>query len=202
MAPKAEIGRRDGIRCWQLPDVIDAPPFLDMEISIVVARSRNNVIGCSGELPWRLKSDLKHFKDVTFGKPILMGRKTWESLRVRPLPSRDNIVLTRNPQYFADGAFIFTSLSVALSAAKAMAHARGAVEICVVGGQEVFAELGSAVTRMYLTEVHAEYEGDTYFPSFDFGVWSEVSSREFSAGPDDEVPFSVRTLERQTAKAA
>lgn len=184
---------------WQLSDAIDAPPFADMPISIVVARSRNNVIGCSGALPWRLKSDLKHFKDVTSGKPILMGRKTWESLHVRPLPSRDNVVLTRNPSFVAEGAFIYTSLSVALSAAKAMALGRGAREICVVGGQEVFAELKSAVTRIYLTEVHGDYEGDTYFPSFDLTGWSEVSSREFSSGPGDEVPFSVYTLEKQVS---
>jgi dihydrofolate reductase len=173
-----------------------------MPIAFVVARSRNNVIGCSGELPWHLKSDLRHFKDVTSGKPILMGRKTWESLKVRPLPGRDNVVLTRNPNFNAPGAFIYTSLSVALSAAKAMALGKDSAEICVVGGQEVFSELQAAVSKIYLTEVHGTYEGDTFFPELDLSDWSEASATEFPAGPGDEVSFSVRTLERNSVARA
>ena len=198
MGAALKIGRRGNshLENWQLSDAIDAPPFADMPISFVVARSRNNVIGCSGELPWNLKSDLRHFKQVTLGKPILMGRRTWESLRVQPLPGRDNIVLTRNTSYVAEGAFVHTSLSVALSAAKAMAYARCASEICVVGGQEVFSELEHAVSRVYLTEVHGTYEGDTYFPDMDFSSWSEMSAHHFGPGPGDDAPFSVRILER------
>jgi dihydrofolate reductase len=177
-------------------DAISAPPFPEMPISFVVARARNNVIGCSGNLPWRLGTDLKNFKEITLGKPIVMGRKTWESLRTRPLPNRDNLVLSRNTSYVAEGAFVYSSLALSLSAARAMAVGRGVSEICVVGGQEVFAELQEAVSRIYLTEIDADYVGDAYFPEMNLNSWSQISARRFAAGPRDEADFVMRILER------
>ncbi|MCR9220397.1 MAG: dihydrofolate reductase [Alphaproteobacteria bacterium] len=145
-------------------------------IALVVAVADNGVIGAAGDLPWRLPDDLKHFKRVTMGKPLVMGRKTWDSLPKRPLPGRPNIVVTRQADYQADGAEVFTDLDAALARAEALASLSGLddPEISVIGGAEIFAATLGRATRLYLTQVHAEPDGDTLFPPFDRAAWRTV----------------------------
>lgn len=144
-------------------------------IAQVVAVADNGVIGAGGDLPWRLPGDLKHFKAVTLGKPIVMGRKTWESLPKRPLPGRPNIVVTRQPGYRAEGAEVFPDLDAALARADALAGQSGLEEpeVSVIGGAEIFRLTLPMTDRLYLTEVHATPEGDTWFPDIDRSDWTE-----------------------------
>ena len=165
-------------------------------VAIVVARAANNVIGRAGDLPWRLKADLARFKSITMGKPLLMGRKTWDSLPRKPLPGRPNIVLTGDRTFLAPGAWVFPSFATGLAAAQAMAMRDGAAEVCVIGGQAVFAEALPIATRLYLTEVKANPEGDAFLPAINENHWREVSREVFHAGPGDDYPASLRILER------
>ena len=160
-----------------------------MILSLVVAMSENRVIGRDGDLPWRLPNDLKHFKQVTMGKPIIMGRKTWGSLYVKPLPGRRNIVITRNAGYEAEGAETSDSLESALTLVA------GESEVMVIGGAELFATALDTATRLHLTEVHAEIEGDTYFPDFDRSLWRETS-REAHDVESDTPAYSFLLLEK------
>ena len=158
--------------------------------SLVVARARNGVIGRDNHLPWRLPGDLAYFKRVTMGHPVIMGRRTWESIG-KPLPGRLNIVVTRNAGYRADGATVVTSLDEAWRAAG------NAEEACVIGGTSLFAESLPIADRIHLTEVEADVEGDTWFPPFDRGDWVE---REVVRQPRDdrhEHPFRILVLERR-----
>lgn len=159
-------------------------------LSLVVAMSENRVIGRDGDLPWRLPNDLKHFKQVTLGKPVIMGRKTWESLYVKPLPGRRNIVVTRNPDYVAEGAECTRSLD------EALALMDQEDETMVIGGAALFADALPAATRLHLTEVHAEIEGDTYFPKFKREDWREIS-RENLPAEGDAPAYSFLLLERR-----
>lgn len=149
-------------------------------ISFVVARADNGVIGRDNALPWHLPEDLKHFKRLTLGKPIIMGRKTWESLG-RPLPGRHNIVVTRDAGYAAEGAMVVTSLAAALEAAEGD-------EAMIIGGAALFADALPLATRVYLTEVHQAPQGDVTMPAFG-AEWRETD-REGHDG------FSFVTLER------
>ncbi len=146
-------------------------------ITLVVARADNGVFGAAGTLPWRLPDDLKRFKQITLGKPCIMGRKTWDSLPKKPLPGRTNIVLTRRIGFAAEGAVVARSLDEAL----ALAQAENPPEIMVIGGADVFAAALPRAARIHLTEVHATPDGDVQLPPFDPQHWHEVS-RE-SAGP-------------------
>ena len=157
--------------------------------SLVVARARNGVIGRDNRLPWRLPADLAYFKKVTMGHPVIMGRRTWESIG-RPLPGRHNIVVTRNPAYRAEGATVVGSLGDAWEAAG------DAAEACVIGGTSLFAEALPIADRIHLTEVEADVPGDTWFPEFDRSQWVE---REVARQPRDERhehPFRILVLER------
>jgi dihydrofolate reductase len=166
-----------------------------------VARARNGVIGRAGELPWRLKSDLAIFKAVTMGKPVIMGRKTWESLPRRPLPGRTNIVITRDGSYeergAGKGAVVCERFDEALQIAREQAEEDGAEEVCVIGGADIFALAFPKASRLYLTEVDAEVEGDIYFPAFDESRWAEVSREPHPAGEGDDHPFVFRVLDRR-----
>ena len=166
-----------------------------------VARARNGVIGRDGGLPWRLKSDLAIFKATTLGKPIIMGRKTWESLPRRPLPGRINIVLTRDGSYVeeghAKGALVCEVFDDALQIAREQAKDDGVDEVCVIGGAAIFALAFPKASRLYLTEVDAEAEGDVVFPAFDESRWTEVSHEAHPAGEGDDHPFVFRVLERR-----
>ena len=166
-----------------------------------VARGRNGVIGRGRALPWRLKSDLAIFKQVTMFKPVIMGRKTWESLPKRPRPGRMNVVLTRDGSYaeerIAHGALVCERFDEALQIAREQAEEDGAEEVCVIGGAALFALALPKARRMYLTEVDAEPEGDVTFPAFDEAAWTEVRREAHPAGPDDDHAFVFRVLERR-----
>ena len=160
-----------------------------MMISIIVAASENGVIGSAGELPWRLSDDLQRFKAVTMGKPIVMGRKTWESIG-RPLPGRQNIVITRQEGYEAPGCEVVASPDAAV------AVAGEAVEVMVIGGSEVYDLFLPVVDRVYLTRVHASVDGDAFFTGLDESEWQLVSDEPHAADERNEFPFSFRLYER------
>lgn len=164
-------------------------------LAFIVAVGRNGVIGRNGELPWRLSSDLKTFRRLTMGKPLIMGRKTWDSLG-RPLDGRDNIVVTRDQTFAADGALVVHDVAAAVDLAEACAHERGASEIMVIGGAHIFAALMERVDRIYWTEVEAAPDGDVSFPAFDPALWRDVSREPLPQGPKDEFAASLRVLER------
>lgn len=170
-------------------------------IALVVARGRNGVIGRDGELPWRLRSDLQRFKAVTIGKPCIMGRKTWESLPLRPLPGRLNVVLTKDESYHessaAKGCVVVTSMAEALSMAREQAMEDGVDEVCIIGGAAIFEASLPKAKRLYITEVEAAPEGDVLFPSFDETGWIESLSERHDAGEKDDHAFTFRTLERK-----
>jgi dihydrofolate reductase len=159
-------------------------------ISFVVAVSRNGVIGRNGGLPWHISTDLKRFKAITMGKPLVMGRKTWESLPKKPLPGRVNIVITRQKNYRAEGAIVVTDVPSALEAAGE------AEEICVIGGGEIFDMFLPQTDRIYLTEVDLEVEGDTFFPPLDPAQWTETAREIHPRGPNDSAGFVLRVLDR------
>jgi len=162
-----------------------------MRTSIIVAMAKNGVIGRDGDLPWRLSEDLKRFKETTMGKPIIMGRKTWESIG-RPLPGRPHIVISRDPHYAADGVDVVQSVEEALACAREF----GTDEIMVIGGAEIYRLALSGTDRMYVTEVHSEIEGDTQFPEFDRSEWREsVREGPFSTEKSD-LTFSFVQFDR------
>ena len=169
-------------------------------IALVVARGSNGVIGRDGDLPWRLRSDLQRFKAITMGKPCIMGRKTWESLPLKPLPGRLNIVLTRDEGYGAEhapkGALVCTSLDEAIEIAREQAEDDGVDEICVIGGTALFEATLPRAKRLYITEVDAAPEGDALFPDFDEASFTETSSEAHAAGEKDDHDFVFRVLDR------
>jgi dihydrofolate reductase len=162
-----------------------------------VARGANGVIGANGALPWRLKSDLAIFREVTLGKPVIMGRRTWDSLPRRPLPGRTNIVLSRDGSFEPKGALVCEDFSEAAQIGREQAAEDGADEVCVIGGAAIFALALPRARRLYLTEVDAAPEGDVVFPPFDESAWTEIRREAHSAGPDDDHPFVFRVLERR-----
>lgn len=165
-------------------------------LALVVAVGENGAIGKDGDLPWRLSSDLKHFRKVTLDKPIIMGRKTYQSLG-RCLDRRLNIVVTRDEAFEAPGGVVANSLTEALDIARKEAEETGAGEIAVIGGEALFKETLPFADRLYFTEVHASPEADTWFPDWDRSVWHEVSREDFPAGPKDDHPMSIVVLERK-----
>jgi len=166
-----------------------------MEIVLIVAVADNGVIGADGAIPWRLKTDMQRLKALTVGKPVVMGRKTFLSLR-RPLPGRTNIVMTRDSGFRRPGAVVTTSLQQALDVAKGDALRRFVTEIAVIGGAEIYAQWMGQADRLEVTEVHANPAGDTRFAPIDKAVWKEVARIENPAGPDDSAAFSYVTYIR------
>ncbi len=166
------------------------------QVVLIAAVAENGVIGRDNAIPWRLKTDMQRLKAITLGKPVVMGRKTFESLP-RPLPGRTNIVVTRDSQYRAAGAVVTTSFDHARAVALGDALRRFATEIAVIGGAEIYAQWMDAADRLDVTEVHARPEGDTYFPAIDPARWEEVSRTGNPAGPDDSVGFSYVTYRRR-----
>lgn len=162
-----------------------------------IARDRNGVIGKDGALPWRLKSDLANFRAVTMGKPVIMGRKTWESLPKKPLPGRTNIVLSRDGSFEAKGAVVCDNFSEAVSIAREQAAEDGAGEFCVIGGASLFELALARAQRIYLTEVDAEVVGDVTLSPIDETRWTEVRCVAYPAGEGDEHAFKIRVLERR-----
>ena len=162
-----------------------------------IARARNGVIGRGGKLPWRLKSDLAIFRATTMGKPVIMGRKTWESLPKKPLVGRTNIVLSKDGSFEPKGAVVCEDFSEAVAIGREQAEEDGAAEVCVIGGASLFALALPKAKRLYLTEVDAEVEGDVFLAPFDEGQWTETRSERHEASDGDEHPFTVRVLERR-----
>jgi dihydrofolate reductase len=167
-----------------------------MEIVLIVAAAENGVIGRDNTIPWRLKSDQQRLKAMTLNKPVVMGRKTFESLR-RPLPGRTNIVVTRDANYRARGAVVTTSFENARAVAHGDALRRLATEIAVIGGAEIYAQWMDVADRLEITEVHARPEGDTRFATIDAEDWEEVARVRNPAGPDDSTDFSYVTYRRR-----
>ena len=167
-----------------------------METVLILAVADNGVIGAGGAIPWRLKTDLQRFKAITMGKPVVMGRKTFLSLRA-PLPGRTNIVMTRHGDFRAPGAVATTSLSAARQVATGDALRRFVTEIAVIGGAEIYAQWIGLADRLEVTEVHASPPGDTHFAPVDKAVWEEVARLEPTRGPDDSAGFSFVTYRRR-----
>lgn len=161
-------------------------------ISFVVAMDENRVIGANGRLPWRLPADMRRFRELTIGHPVLMGRKTYESLpkRFRPLPGRENIILTRQSGYDAPGCQVYHTLEDALAALT------DAQEVMVIGGAELFEQLLPLADRLYLTLVHGRHAGDVFFPPLDEAAWAEVSREKHPADAEHALSFSFVTVER------
>ena len=166
-----------------------------MEIVFVVAIAENGVIGAGNAIPWRLKSDMMRLKALTIGKPVVMGRKTFESLP-RPLAGRTNIVITRDKDYRANGAVVTTSSADALSVARGDALRRSVAEIAVLGGAEIYKQWLPSADRLEITEVHARPDGDTVF-EIDKAQWDEVARERHPAGANDSADFSYVTYRRR-----
>jgi dihydrofolate reductase len=166
-----------------------------MRLTLVVARARNGVIGRDGALPWRMPSDLKHFKAATLGKPILMGRRTWDSLS-RALPGRANMVVTRNARFRARGAHVHSDLDAAIAAAGAISAASGQGEVCVIGGASLYAETLPRATRILMTEIDLAPEGDAHFPPFDEAAFRETARIPLPRTEKDDADAIVRVLDR------
>ena len=161
-------------------------------VSMIVAMAQNGVIGRDNSLPWRLPEDLRRFKAITLGKPILMGRKTFESIG-RPLPQRLNFVLTRNPQWRAEGVIAVTSV------AEVLRKVRDTDELVGIGGAEIYRLLMPFARRIYLTQVQAEVPGDTSFPDFDPTQWVDAEFSEYRADEKNAYDMTFVTLERKSA---
>jgi dihydrofolate reductase len=164
-------------------------------LTLVLAIAQNGVIGANGALPWRLKSDMARFKAATMGRPVLMGRKTWDSLPKKPLPGRPNLILTRNPAAEVPGAWLFTDLEAMLAAGRAMAVSSRAGEICIIGGVGLYEATLLRANRIVLTEVALSPEGDARL-ALDLAGWREASRENVARGPGDEAGYVHRVLER------
>ena len=161
-----------------------------MIISLIVAMGRNRVIGKDNALPWKLPADMKRFREITTGKPVIMGRKTFESIG-HALPKRTNIVMTRDADFRTDGCIVVHSPEDALHAAM------GAEEAVVIGGSSVFEQFLPKIGRMYLTIINEDFEGQSLFPEFDMDEWYEVERREFAPDEKNMYSYTFLTLERK-----
>jgi dihydrofolate reductase len=165
------------------------------KITLIVAAAENDVIGRDGQLPWKIRSDLRLFRRLTMGKPVVMGRKTYESIG-KPLDGRDNIIVTRNADFAADGIVVTTSVSEAIDEARRLAIENGADEIMIIGGAEVFRQTLPVADRIYLTRVHGKPDGDTFLPAIETGTWQEIGREPVPKGDADEFSCTLITLER------
>lgn len=164
-------------------------------VVLLAAVAENGVIGRDNALPWRLKSDLQRFRALSIGKPVVMGRKTYRSIG-KPLPGRTNIVVTRDPNFRAEGVVVAMSVDAALEAARDDARRRGANEIMVIGGTEIFTQTMGLADRLEITHVHARPAGDTFFPAIDPKRWREAARSDHPAGPQDDAAVSFVTYQR------
>ncbi|PHQ78473.1 MAG: type 3 dihydrofolate reductase [Coxiella sp. (in: Bacteria)] len=160
-------------------------------ISLIVAMSKNRVIGNEGKIPWHLPNDFKHFKQVTLGKPIIMGRKTHESIG-RPLPGRRNIVVTRQSDYLADGCDVFQSIDAALDAVASEP------EIMIIGGSTLYEQTLERADRIYLTIVDTTLDGDAYFPELDPEHWQLLTAENHPSDATHQYDYTFQTLQRDT----
>jgi dihydrofolate reductase len=160
-----------------------------IRLAVIVAVAENGVIGKNNALPWRIPEDLRYFKRITMGKPIIMGRKTFESIG-KPLPGRTNIVITRNVNMRAEGVSIVASLDEALDLARRVALTEGVEEAVVIGGAEIYRLAVAVAERLYVTEVHAAVEGDAVLPEIDWSKWREVDRERYVAEPPNPYDYS------------
>lgn len=167
-----------------------------VKVSMIAGVARNNVIGLEGGMPWRLPSDMAFFKKTTMGKPIVMGRKQYETVG-RALPGRVNIVVSRQAGFQPEGVIVINDFEAALEHAKEIAAADGVDEVFIIGGGEIYAMGLPLADRLYITHIDAAPEGDTWFPEFDRTEWHLVEQPEILAGEKDSVPFSVSIYERR-----
>jgi len=172
-----------------------------MIISLVVAIAENGVIGRDGGLPWHISSDLKTFRRVTMGKPLIMGRRTFQSLK-RPLDGRDNIVVSRDESFRHEGAIVAADFAAALASAERCAQARGVDEIMVIGGTEIFSAALPLARFIYKTRVHGRPCGDAVFPAIDWSQWRELAREPLGKGPKDEFASTFVLLERRAPPGA
>ena len=164
-----------------------------MQIVLIAAVADNGVIGRGGAMPWRLKSDMRHFRALTSDKPVVMGRKTYLSLSIQPLPHRTNIVVSRDPFFTAPGVLVAASFEEALQAARGDALRRGADAIMVIGGAEIYAQAMPLAGRLEITRIHASPHGDTRFPRIDPTAWREIGRESRPAGPEDDAAYDFVT---------
>jgi len=172
----------------------------DVSIILVVAAADNGVIGADGRLPWRLKTELAHFRKVTLGKPMVMGRKTFLSIGM-PLKGRTNIVVSRDVDFARPGVLVAPSMELGLAAARGDALRRGSGEIAVIGGADVYRQTLPLADRIVFTQVHMQAAGDTSFPAIDPQIWKEAGREAFAAGPNDDASFTVVVFDRVGAIA-
>jgi len=168
---------------------------MSARLALVVAVAENGVIGASGDMPWHLSSDLKRFKALTMGKPILMGRKTFESIG-KPLPGRTNIVVTRAEDFAPPGVVVARSIEAALANAERVAEADGVDEIMIIGGATIYQATIDRADRLYVTHVHAAPNGDTWFPPIDPAVWEKIEEMAVEQGPKDSAATSFAVYQR------
>ena len=169
---------------------------MTFRLAMMAAKAANNVIGRNNALPWYLPNDLKYFKKVTFGKPIIMGRHTWESLPKRPLPGRQNIIITRDWEYAAEGARVYSNLNAAINSAKAIAARNGEQEVFIIGGQSLYERALPMADILYISEIDADVDGDVSFPEFDESQFREVATKSFEKSERNDHAFKLRVLER------
>ncbi len=162
-----------------------------MKISLIWAMSDDRVIGTSNRLPWKLPADMRWFRRHTLGKPVVMGRKTFESFGAKPLPDRHNIIVTHDRDYQAEGAQVASSVDEALAAAES------AEEVMIIGGALLYQQLLPCADRLYMTLVHGSFAGDTWFPRFDPDEWQEKERHDFSADESNPWPYSFFILDRK-----
>lgn len=167
-----------------------------MKKSIIVAMAENRVIGRNNKLPWYLPNDLKYFKAITMGKPVIMGRKTFESIG-KPLPGRSNIVITRNQEWQHPGVTVVHNLDDAFRKAEATAVIDGVDEVMIIGGDQIYQTSLDLADRIYLTQVHAEVEGDAWFAEVDWGQWNESAREDFNAADPNPYDYSFIVYDRR-----
>ncbi|MBN9315995.1 MAG: dihydrofolate reductase [Devosia sp.] len=172
---------------------------MTVPVAMIAAVGANGVIGSGSEIPWRLPTDFAHFKRTTLGKPLIMGRKTFESIG-RPLPGRANIVVTRRPDYRPEGVVVAPSLAGALETAQQVAAAEHAEEVMIGGGGEIYREAMPLAQRLYVTHVHAAPDGDAYFPAIDPSIWEVESVLELQRSERDSAEFSVKVYRRRQGR--
>jgi dihydrofolate reductase len=159
-----------------------------MQIVLIAAVAENGVIGRDGAMPWRIKSDMLHFRKLTMGKPVVMGRKTYLSLSLKPLPARTNVVVSRDAAFTAPGVLVAPSLEAALAAARGDAMRRG-TDIMVIGGAAIYAQAMPLADRLEITRIHLKADGDTAFPPIDPAIWREAARETHPAGPGGDAGY-------------
>jgi len=167
-----------------------------MKIVLIAAFAQNSVVGINNTLPWHLPEDLKYFKRTTSGKAIIMGRKTYDSIG-RPLPNRTNIVITRNSEFKAEGVQVVSNLQAAIDLAKEVNFINGVEEVMIIGGASIYKEALPQAERLYITHVHADVEGDAYFPEVDFSQWKESSRDDYTASEKNPYDYSFVVYDKK-----